>query len=233
MKLTFLGANRQVTGSRYCLEAAGSRIMIDCGMVQERAYLSRNWDPCPIPASEFDALLLTHIHIDHCGLTPKFVHEGFRGGIYATRPTAELAEIVLYDSAHIQMEDAAYKNKRHEKEGRRGKYPVVPLYTKADVDLTLPLFQPAAYRSPVKINDAFSVTFHDAGHILGSAVLEVLATEGDITRRLLFSGDLGQWDKPLLRDPTLLEEADYVVIESTMAIVNTRMPEIPRRNFAT
>jgi len=215
MKLTFLGANRQVTGSRYCLEAAGSKIMIDCGMVQERAYLSRNWDPCPVPASEFDALLLTHIHIDHCGLTPKFVHEGFRGGIYATRPTAELAEIVLYDSAHIQMEDAAYKNKRHEKEGRRGKYPVVPLYTEADVDLTLPLFQPAAYRSPVKINDAFSVTFHDAGHILGSAVLEVLATEGDITRRLLFSGDLGQWDKPLLRDPTLFEEADYVVIEST------------------
>lgn len=215
MKLTFLGANRQVTGSRYCLEAAGSKIMVDCGMVQERAYLSRNWDPCPVPAGELDALLLTHVHIDHCGLIPRFVHEGFRGSIYATRPTTEMAEVVLYDSARIQVEDAAYKNRRHEKEGRRGKYPVVPLYTEADVDVTLPLFQPTSYRTAVRINDAFSVTFHDAGHILGSAVLEVLATEGDITRRLLFSGDLGQWDKPLLRDPTLFVEADYVVIEST------------------
>jgi len=215
MKLSFLGANRQVTGSRYCLEAAGSKIMIDCGMVQERAYLSRNWDPCPIPANEFDALLLTHVHIDHCGLTPKLVHEGFRGGIYATGASADLAEIVLRDSAHIQVEDAAYKNRRHQKEGRRGKYPVVPLYTQDDVEETLPLLQPTSYSTPVKINDAFTATFHDAGHILGSAMIEVLATEGDVTRRVVFSGDVGQRDKPLIRDPTLFDQADYVIVEST------------------
>ncbi len=215
MKLTFLGANRQVTGSRYCLEAAGSKIMIDCGLVQERQYLDRNWASCPVPPSELDALLLTHVHIDHSGLIPKLVREGFNQLIYATRPSVDLAEIMLLDSAHIQTEDAAFKAKRHRKEGRQGKHPDVPLYTKQDVEKTLPLFRPISYTDPAKINDAFTVTFHDAGHILGSAMLEILATEDGVTRRLLFSGDMGQWDKPLVRDPTLFDQADYVVMEST------------------
>ena len=215
MKLSFLGANRQVTGSRYCLEAAGSKIMIDCGLVQEREYVSRNWEPCPVAPSGVDALLLTHVHIDHCGLIPKLVYEGFHGPIYATRPSAGLAEIVLRDSAHIQMEDAAYKRKRHKKEGRQSKYPDTPLYTEADAEKAIPLFQPTPYLRPVNVNDAFAVTFHDAGHILGSAMLEVLATEGDRERRFLFSGDVGQWDKPIIRDPTLFDHADYVIMEST------------------
>ena len=215
MKLSFLGANRQVTGSRYCLEAGGSKIMIDCGLVQERHYLARNWDPCPVAPGQLDALLLTHVHIDHCGLIPKLVHEGFRGPIYATRPTAGLADIVLRDSAHIQMEDAAYKRKRHQKEGRRGKHPEIPLYTDADAAQALPLFRPTPYSKSVRINDAFSVTFHDAGHILGSAMLEVVAAENGRTTRLVFSGDMGQWNKPIIRDPTLFDQADYVIMEST------------------
>ena len=215
MKLTFLGANRQVTGSRYCLEAGSSRIMIDCGLFQERAYLGRNWESCPIPAAEFDAVLLTHVHVDHCGLLPKFVREGFSGRIYTTRPSAELAEVVLRDAAQIQMEDAAFKQKRHRKEGRTGKYPEIPLYTDADVERTLPRLNPVPYKDPVRVNDVFSVAFHDAGHILGSAMLEVLVRENGTERSVLFSGDIGQWDRPLVRDPTLFEQADYVVVEST------------------
>ncbi len=125
MKLHFLGANRQVTGSRYCLEVAGDRVMIDCGMFQERPYLDRNWDVCPLAASEFKGLVLTHAHVDHCGLIPKFVREGFDGPIFCTRPTVDLAEVILRDSARIQSEDVKYKQKRHQKEGRRGKHPVV------------------------------------------------------------------------------------------------------------
>jgi metallo-beta-lactamase family protein len=215
MKLTFLGANRQVTGSRYCLEAGGSRILIDCGMFQERDFLSRNWEPCPVPAGDLDALLLTHAHVDHCGLIPRLVAEGFRGPIYATRPTVALAEVVLRDAARIQSEDVAYKKRRHAKEGRVGRYPEVPLYTEADAEAALPLFRPVPYRKPVPLDQAFSVRFHDAGHILGSAMLEVFATEGEATRSLIFSGDVGQWDKPLIRDPSLFERADYVVMETT------------------
>ena len=141
MKLTFLGANRNVTGSRYCLEAAGTKIMIDCGLVQEREFLSRNWDPCPIPANEVEALLVTHAHIDHIGLVPKFVADGFSGPIFATRPTVALAEVMLKDSAKIQAEDASYKKRRHRKEGRRGPHPVVPLYSDEDVAEAMRKFQ--------------------------------------------------------------------------------------------
>lgn len=218
MRLTFLGANKQVTGSRYCLEAAGHKIMIDCGLFQERDFQSRNWEPCPIPASEFDALLLTHVHIDHSGLIPRFVHEGFRNPIYATRPSAELAVIMLRDSAHIQKEDAAYKQRRHRKEGRHSKHPVGPLYTIGDVEKTLPLFHGVDYGKPVPICDGISAVFHDAGHILGSSMVEVVVSENGESRRLIFSGDIGQWDKPLVRDPTLFEQADYVIMESTYGV---------------
>ena len=215
MKLHFLGANRQVTGSRYCLEVAGSKILVDCGMFQERAYQSRNWEPSPIPPNEIGALLLTHVHIDHSGLVPKLVREGFSGPIYATRPSVALAEIMLRDSARIQTEDAQYKKKRHKKEGRKGKHPEVPLYTIADVDETLPLFRPIPYQKKIDIAENISGTFFDAGHILGSAMIEVVAEENGQLHRVLFSGDIGQWDKPLIRDPTLFDEADYVVMEST------------------
>ncbi len=215
MKLTFLGANRQVTGSRYCVEADGSRLMVDYGMAQERAYLARNWEPCPVDPRQLDALLLTHIHIDHSGLIPKLAAEGFRAPVYCTRPTVDLADIVLHDAARIQTEDAEYKRRRHHKEGRRGRHPEIPLYTEADVNKALPLFQGTPYGKPVPINNVFTVTFHDAGHILGSAMIELAVKENGTTRRLVFSGDIGQWDKPLVRDPSVFDQADYVVMEST------------------
>ncbi len=215
MKLHFLGANRQVTGSRYCLDIGGTRIMVDCGMFQERPYLERNWESCPVPAAEIDALLLTHVHVDHSGLIPRLVQEGFRGPIYCTRPSVELAEIILRDSARIQTEDVKYKRKRHEKEGRRGKHPVVPLYTEEDVNQTMPLLQGVPYGQAIALNEHLSVTFHEAGHILGSAMLELVVRESAGETRILFSGDIGQWNKPLIRDPTLFEDADYVVMETT------------------
>ncbi len=215
MKLQFLGANRQVTGSRYYLEAGNAKILIDCGMFQERDYLDRNWEPSPIPAKEIDALVLTHAHLDHCGLVPRLVGEGFRGPIYATPASADLAELVLRDAAEIQMEDVAFKQKRHRKEGRRGKHPETPLFTPKDVERSLPLFERVAYGQAIGVDGGVQLTFHDAGHILGSSIVDLAVREGDEPRRLLFSGDLGQWGRPILRDPTLVEQADFVVVEST------------------
>jgi metallo-beta-lactamase family protein len=215
VKLRFLGATRQVTGSRYCLEAGGAKILIDCGMFQERPFLDRNWEPSPVPPKEIDAVVLTHAHLDHCGLTPRLVNEGFRGPIFTTPASADLVEIILRDSAQIQVEDAAYKAKRHRKEGRKGKHPEVPLYTLDHVEKTLPQIEPVAYNKPAPINGNVRATFHDAGHILGSAVVELAVDQGDRTERVLFSGDLGQWDRPLLRDPTVFREADALIMEST------------------
>ncbi len=215
MKLQFLGAARQVTGSRYYLQAGGAKILVDCGMFQEREYLDRNWEPSPVPPKAIDALVLTHAHLDHCGWTPRLVNEGFRGSILATSASADLVELILRDSAEIQMEDAAYKKRRHQKERRKGKHPEVPLYTTNDVQRTLPLVETIPYGQAAKINGDVQVTFHDAGHILGSAVVEVTVSDGGRLHRLLFSGDLGQWDQPILRDPTLFHEADFVVMEST------------------
>ncbi len=215
MKIHFLGATRQVTGSRYCLESEKTAVMIDCGMFQERKFLSRNWEPCPIPANQIKALLLSHIHIDHCGLIPRFVREGFRGPIYATHPSVDLAEVMLRDAAEIQEEDARYKKRRHRKEGRKVDHPVEPLFTEADVDKALPLFEGVGYDETIELNDALRIRFQEAGHILGSAMLDIEATENGTTRRIIFSGDIGQWDKPMLHDPTLFASADYVVMEST------------------
>jgi metallo-beta-lactamase family protein len=215
MKLHFLGANRQVTGSRYCLETEGRELLIDCGLFQERQFQSRNWDPCPIPAERVDAMLLTHVHIDHSGLIPRFVREGFAGPIYCTRPTSALVEIMLRDSAKIQTEDAEYKRKRHQREGRRGPHPEEPLYIDEDVDRCIPLFREVHYNQATPIFPNVRAIFHDAGHILGSAMIELEVTERGRMQRLVFSGDIGQWDKPIIRDPSLLVKADYVVMETT------------------
>ncbi len=215
MKLTFLGANRNVTGSRYCLEVAGKTVMIDCGLVQERDYLSRNWEACPVPHGKVDALVVTHAHLDHIGLIPKFVADGFRGKIFATRPTVALADVILKDSAKIQAEDAKYKRRRHRKEGRTGPHSVVPLYRDKDVEKAIQLLRGVDYRVPTEIVPGIIVTWHDAGHILGSASLEILVRESERERTILFSGDLGQHEKPLIHDPTYFRNADYVVMEST------------------
>jgi metallo-beta-lactamase family protein len=215
MKLHFLGANQQVTGSRYCLETAAGKVLVDCGMFQERDFLGRNWAPPAVPVQQLDAVLLTHVHIDHSGLLPKLVQQGYRGPIYATRPSCELAGPLLRDAAEIQEEDAAYKKKRHQRERRSGKFPEAPLYGESDVKRTLPLFRAAAYNKPTQIIPGITATFHDAGHILGSAMIEVRVEEGGAERTVLFSGDIGQHDKPIIRDPTYFRQADYVVMEST------------------
>lgn len=214
MKIGFFGANRQVTGSRHFLQTNGVALMVDYGMFQQRPYLDRNWEPSPVPPADLNAVLLTHAHLDHCGLLPRLVAEGFTGRILATPVTTELAEIILRDSAHTQVEDAAFKRKRHRKERRRGKHPEVPLYTEREVERVLPLLEKVPYDQTIELGRGVQVRFFDAGHILGSAIVEV-CTGGDRPRRLLFSGDLGRENAPIVRDATLFAQADYVVMEST------------------
>ena len=215
MKLQFLGAAWQVTGSQYYIEADGAHLLVDCGMHQERAFLARNWEPSPLRLRDIDALLLTHAHVDHCGLAPKLVRDGFRSPIICTSASADLVELVLRDAAEIQMEDAEFKEKRHRKEGRRGELPIKPLYTTRDVERTLPLIEAVPYDRPVRINDHVHAVFHDAGHILGSAMIELRMSDHGSPRRIIFTGDLGQWDRPIVRNPTTFSEADYIVMEST------------------
>jgi metallo-beta-lactamase family protein len=215
VKLQFLGATRQVTGSQYYLEADGVRLLVDCGMFQEREFLPRNWGPFPIRPAKLDAVLLTHAHVDHCGLVPKLVQEGFRGPIITTGASADLVELVLRDAAEIQAEDASFKQKRHRKEGRQSKFPVKPLYTMKDVDHAVRLLQGVPYGDHVRINDHVSAVFHEAGHILGSAIIEVRVKDHGEPRKFLFTGDLGQLNKPIVRDPETFTSADYVVMEST------------------
>ena len=215
IKLSFLGAAQNVTGSRHLVECDGTRVLIDCGFYQERHFRHRNWDPFPVPADSIDAVLLTHAHLDHCGLLPKLVREGFRGRIFCTAPTAEIAQIILLDSAHIQEEDAAYKLKRHRREGRTGPRPVVPLYTTADAERVEPLFEAVDYDRPVAVARGMHATFRDAGHVFGSSTISLRIGLNGQTRTILFSGDVGRNDKPIIEDPSQPERADYVLVEST------------------
>ena len=215
MRLQFLGAAREVTGSQYYFRTDGAKVLVDCGMFQEREFLYRNWDSCPVRPRDIDMVLLTHAHIDHCGLLPKLVQEGFRGPVMTTSASADLVAVVLRDSAQIQAEDAAFKKKRHRKEGRKGKYSEEPLYAMRDVDRTLPLLRAVPYDRPQRINDGLWASFHDAGHILGSAMIELQAADAGRQRRLLFSGDIGQSDKPLIGPPTDFSQTDFLVMEST------------------
>jgi metallo-beta-lactamase family protein len=215
MLLHFLGANRQVTGSRYCLEVAGKRVMIDCGMFQERQFQPRNWDPPSLPPESITAMLLTHVHIDHCGLIPRWSRLGFQAPIYATEPSVGLVDIMMRDAAEIQEEDIGYKLKRHHREGRKSPFPYEPLFTVADVDRCKPLFQAVRYEQVVQVTPEVTARFFDAGHILGSAMIRVEATENGTTKSIVFSGDIGQENKPIVNDPSLLCCSDYVVMESS------------------
>ncbi len=214
MRLQFLGATRQVTGSQYCLEVDGQRILVDCGMYQERDFQGRNWEMGPVDPRNLHAILLTHAHLDHCGLLPRLVRNGFRRPIYATSATVDLSNLVLRDSAEIQAEDVAFKRQRHRKEGRQGLHPEMSLYSTKDVERTVSLFRPQDYGDTVEVARGVSARFHDAGHILGSSMIEVLVGEAT-PRRLIFSGDIGQWDRPIVRDPSTFSQADYLVMEST------------------
>jgi len=215
IRLKFLGAAQNVTGSRHLMEANGTRILVDCGLYQERQLRARNWDPFLIPAESIDAVLLTHAHLDHCGFLPKLVREGFKGKIYCTAATAEIAKIILLDSAHLQEEDAEYKRRRHEREGRKGPYPEVPLYTTADAEACFPLFSPVRYREAIQVGEGVEATFYDAGHILGSSIIRAKVRQDGQERIILFSGDIGRPDRPIVCDPTVFDKADYVLIEST------------------
>ncbi len=215
IKLKFLGAAQNVTGSRHLLEANGRHILVDCGLYQERQLRARNWDPFPALADSIDAVLLTHAHLDHCGLLPKLVREGFTGRIYSTAATSEIAKIILLDSAKLQEEDAEHKRKRHERQGRKGPYPVVPLYTTEDAEACFPLFSTVEYRKSVNIGDGVEATFYDAGHVLGSSIIRVKVRQDAQERIILFSGDIGRPDRPIVCDPTVFDYADYVLIEST------------------
>lgn len=214
-RLRFLGAAQNVTGSRYLLELDGSRLLVDCGLYQERQYTERNWVPLPVDPKQLDAVLLTHAHLDHCGYLPRLVRQGFSGPVYCTEATAEIAQIVLLDAAHLQEEDAAYKRKRHEREGRQGPHGDQPLYEKADAEACEPLYKSVRYNQPVEVLPNVTATFRDSGHILGAAAIQLCVRQGGEKRTILFSGDIGRADKPILNDPVLLEKADYLVIEST------------------
>lgn len=215
IKLKFLGAAQNVTGSRHFFEANDVKVLVDCGLYQERPFKERNWDPFPIPPVGIDAVFLTHAHLDHCGLLPKLVKEGFKGKIYCTEATAEIAKIILLDSAKIQEEDAEHKRKRHEKEGRKVEHPEIPLYTIEDAEACFPLFSPVEYRKSVDIGDGVEATFYDAGHVLGSSIIRAKVRQGGQERIILFSGDIGRPDRPIVCDPTVFDAADYVFIEST------------------
>jgi metallo-beta-lactamase family protein len=215
IKMTFFGAAQNVTGSCYLIEFNNSKILIDCGMYQERDLKDRNYDPFPVPADSIDAVLLTHAHLDHCGRVPRLVREGFRGDVVCTPATADISQVIMKDSAYIQMEDIRHKEKRHKKEGKTSPFPYKPLYNKEDVANTIPLFKNAPYKKPFDIAKGITASFFEAGHIFGSTMIKLSFTSGDEQKTILFSGDVGRWDVPIIEDPTQFEQADYVVMEST------------------
>jgi metallo-beta-lactamase family protein len=215
IKLRFLGGAYNVTGSRHLIEVNGTRIMVDCGLYQERDFKERNWVPFLIPPSSIDAMLLTHAHVDHCGLIPKLVKDGFRGKIYCTHATSEIVKIILLDAAHLQEEDAEFKKKRHEREKRKGPFPEVPLYTQEDAKNAFPHFSPVDYEEVVPLGDGIQATFHDAGHVLGSSMIKLTIKQDGETRTVLFSGDIGRENKPILEDPSQFNKIDYIIMEST------------------
>ena len=210
MKITFIGATHEVTGSCYYLEAAGKKFLVDCGMEQGPDYYE-NQD-IPVKGSDLDFVLLTHALMDHSGTLPAIYAKGFQGPIYATQATCHLCDIMLRDSAHIQMFEAEWRNRK----GRRqGKPEFVPAYTMEDAMGVIQNFVPCPYEKTIKPAEGISVRFVDAGHLLGSASIEVIIQEDGKEKKIVFSGDIGNLNQPLIKDPVYLHDADYVVMEST------------------
>lgn len=210
MKLTFIGAAHEVTGSCYYLEAAGKKFLVDCGMEQGKNIYENK--EIPVPAGELDFVLLTHAHIDHSGNLPLLYARGFRGPVYATDATAALCDIMLRDSAHIQEFEAEWRNRKGKRSGEKE---YVPAFTMQDAIGLVSHLSPVPYEEELQISDGISVRFFDAGHLLGSASIELRLTEGNTRRKIIFSGDIGNLNQPLIKDPIYPEEADYVVMEST------------------
>jgi metallo-beta-lactamase family protein len=220
-RLSFLGAAQTVTGSQYLLEGGGRQLLVDSGMFQgEKELRLRNWAEPEFSPAGVDAMVLTHTHLDHIGRVPRLVKQGFRGTVYCTPPTKELAEILLLDAAHLQQEDAGYLNRK----GLTKHKPALPLFDEADVREALELFRPVPSGRPQEVNHAFSFAYRDSGHLLGAASADVLVREDGRETRVLFSGDVGRFDTVLTRDPDLAPDADYLVVESTYG--NRTHPEL-------
>jgi len=230
MKLTFCGAAKIVTGSCYLIELENTKTknskdkkskkyLVDCGMFQGSKEISKkNYQSFPFNPKEISAVFLTHAHIDHSGLLPKLKKHGFKGKIYATPATTDLCEVMLADSAHVQEMNIKDKNKERKEKGLK---PIKPLYNSQDAKKTQRLFQKTSYNKKTKINNKISVRFRDAGHIVGSSIIELSINESSSNsktnkeKKLVFSGDLGQWKSPIVKSPEIIKKADYVFIEST------------------
>lgn len=213
MKIKFCGAAAGVTGSCHLLSTENHKILLDCGQFQGgKAQDALNEEPFPFDPAEIECVVLSHAHIDHCGRLPLLVKRGFRGAIYCTDATADLLEVMLKDSGFIHEKEAEWQSRKNERAGRK---PVEPLYTVKDSEETLKYVRPVMYDQLFEINDEMKVVFNDAGHILGSAIIELWTAEDDNVYKTVFSGDLGVLDRPILRDPTIIKKADYVIMEST------------------
>ena len=210
MKIQFIGATHEVTGSCTLLEVGGRYYLVDCGMEQGTDVFQNI--PLPVLPSQIEAVFLTHAHIDHSGMLPKLYKDGFKGQIYATEATCNLCDIMLRDSAHIQESEAQWRSRKAE---RAGEPPVEPTYTLQDAIGTIKLFRPCRYLEPIQVAEGIVIRMNDIGHLLGSAAIELWLTEGEITKKIVFSGDVGNINQPLLNDPKKVEETDYLVIEST------------------
>ena len=210
MKLMFIGAAHEVTGSCTYIEVGDKKGVVDYGMEQGKN-LFENAE-LPVAASELDFALVTHAHIDHSGMLPKLYKQGFRDSVYASGATVQLCSIMLQDSANIQMQEAEWKSRKAQ---RRGEPAVEPAYDLEDVAGLMKNMIPCSYNTVIQVNDCVSVRFTDVGHLLGSSAIEVWLTEGDVTKKLCFSGDVGNTQQPILKEPQTVKDADFVVIEST------------------
>ena len=213
MKVTFCGATKTVTGSNFLVEGAGKKFLVDCGLYQGGAKDEiKNEEPFPYDINEIDFMLLTHAHIDHSGRIPKLYKEGYRNPIYATNATCDLCAIMLPDSGHIQETETEWKNR---KRIRRGEEELVPIYDAETAAKSLELFKGEPYNQIIELDDDIHVRFNDAGHMLGSSIIEIWIRENGENKKIVFSGDLGNNDIPLLAEPTIIQDADFLVMEST------------------
>lgn len=213
MKIQFCGASTSVTGSCHLITTDNFKVLLDCGQFQgSKAMEALNHEEFPFDPAEIDFMVLSHAHVDHCGRIPLLVKRGFKGDIYCTDATADLVEVMLKDSGYIHEKEAEWQNRKNERAGRAL---VEPLYTYNDAIDSLKYIKPVLYDQLVELDPELKIVFNDAGHILGSAVTELWVTEGDYTTKIVFSGDLGVMNRPILRDPTIIKKADYVIMETT------------------
>ena len=214
MKISFLGAAKIVTGSNYFIETKNTKFLIDCGMFQGSRSINRmNYEPFSFNPEEIDFMVLSHAHIDHSGRIPKLIKKGFKGDIYSTKATADLCSIMLPDSGHIQEMENEWDNRKRRRSGGKLRQ---PLYTVKEAEESLRYFKPVLYDQKIELNQEVTLRFRDAGHILGSSIIELWIKEGEGKEiKLVFSGDLGRRDRPILKDPYLVDEADYLIVEST------------------